>query len=139
MCYPRDMERQKTPIPCRPRRFKRTGRAALAAALAALAAFATGHAAAGQYANSRSPYWTVGSLNQVLSDACQKREFNQIEPFRLTLGFIGPAGMAITGIAKMGWNLNDPRGLAQSGFTYHFFNDGLSNCQVYLAGSRLTR
>ncbi len=139
MCYSRNMERDQTRTLCHPERFKRTGQTALAAALAALTIFGAGLAQAGQYANSRSPYWNVGSLNQVLSDACQNRQFNQIEPFQLTLGFIGPTGMAITGIAKMGWNLYDPTQLAQPGFTYHFFNDGLSNCQVYAAGSRLTR
>jgi len=95
--------------------------------------------AAGEYATSKSPYWAVGSLNPLLSDACQAREFNQIVPFKLTIGFQGPEGMAIVGVAKMGFNLYDPRRLAQPGFTYHFFNDGLSNCRVFLAGARLTQ
>lgn len=98
-----------------------------------------GRAEAGQYASSKSPYWDVGSLSAFLSDACQKREFNQIEPYRLNIGFNGGKGEALTGIAKMGWNLYDPKGMAQPGYTYHFFNDGYSNCKVYQAGKRLTR
>jgi len=111
----------------------------LALCAVTLAVIGAHPAAAGEYAQSKSPYWEVGSLNQLLSDACQQREFNQIQPFRLTIGFRGPKGMAIVGVAKMGFNLYDPRRLAQPGFTYHFFNDGLSNCRVYLAGARLTQ
>ncbi len=98
-----------------------------------------GRAEAGRYASSKSPYWDVGALSPLLSNACQKRAFNQIEPYRLNIGFDGGRGNALTGIAKMGWNLYDPKGLAQPGYTYHFFNDGQSNCKVYQAGSRLTR
>ncbi len=96
-------------------------------------------AGAGQYASSKRPYWDVGTLSPPLSNACQKREFNQIVPYRLNIGFNGGEGNALTGIAKMGWNLHDSKGLAQPGYTYHFFNDGQSNCAVYQAGSRLTR
>ncbi len=95
--------------------------------------------AAGEYAQSKRPYWDVGTLNVSLSGACRRGVFNQIKPFRLTIGFRGRQGMAIVGIAKMGYNLYDPTGLAQPGFTYHFFNDGISNCRVFIAGSRLTR
>jgi hypothetical protein len=37
-------------------------------------------------------------------------------------------------MGKKGWNLDDPLGLARDGFTYHFFNDGLSDCTVFVAG-----
>ncbi|MEE8393120.1 MAG: hypothetical protein V3R66_02145 [Rhodospirillales bacterium] len=96
-------------------------------------------ALAWQYTNSKLPFWQVGSLNKTLSDACQRRRFNQVRPLRLTIGFNGADGNAVTGIAKMGWNLYDPEGLAQPGFTYHFYHDGFSDCKVFLAGSRLTR
>ncbi len=96
-------------------------------------------ATARQYGNSKQPFWDVGSLNKSLSAACQRREFSQIRQLRLTIGFYGKTGTATIGIAKMGWNLYDPRGLSQPGFTYHFFHDGYSDCRVYIAGSRLTR
>lgn len=95
--------------------------------------------AAGEYAQSKSPYWKVGTLNVSLSGACRRGLFNQIKPFRTTIGFRGPKGMGIVGIAKVGYNLYDPTGLAQPGFTYHFFNDGMSNCRVFVAGSPLAR
>jgi len=83
--------------------------------------------------------WQVGSLNQTLSNACQRREFNQVRQLRLTIGYNGEKGQGITGVAKMGWNLYDPLGVAEPGFTYHFFHDGHSDCRVYIAGSRLSR
>jgi hypothetical protein len=95
--------------------------------------------AAGEYAQSERPYWDVGTLNVSLSGACRRGRFNQIKPFRTTIGFQGSKGMGIVGIAKVGYNLYDPTGLAQPGFTYHFFNDGMSNCRVFVAGSRLAR
>ncbi len=96
-------------------------------------------AGAGEYAQSKRPYWEVGTLNVSLSGACRRGVFNQIKPFRLTIGFRGPQGMAIVGIAKVGYNLYDPNGMARPGFTYHFFNDGMSNCRVFRAGSPLNR
>ncbi len=94
---------------------------------------------AGEYAQSKRPYWEVGTLNESLSGACRRDLFNQIKTFRLTIGFRGRQGMGIVGIAKVGYNLYDPTGLARPGFTYHFFNDGMSNCRVFIAGSPLAR
>ncbi len=101
--------------------------------------FSGPHAVAWQYSNSKHPFWAVGSLNKSLSEACRRREFSQISQLRMTIGFHGKKGTATIGIAKMGWNLYDPRGLSQPGYTYHFFHDGYSDCRVYIAGSRLTR
>jgi len=86
-----------------------------------------------QYAVSNSPYWRVGTLNRALSAACQRGEFGQRQHMRLTIGFVGNRGRAVTGIATSTWNLHDPRKLAQPETTYHFFNQGYSNCKVYTA------
>ncbi len=84
------------------------------------------------YAYSLSPYRLVGNLNSRLSYACRKREFSQKRQFRYIIGFVGKSGRAITGIATTNWNLYDPRNLADEGMTYHFYNDGYSDCEVYV-------
>ena len=86
-----------------------------------------------QYGTSKQPYWQVGALDKMLSLACRRGEFGQRKIKLLTIGFVGRQGRAQTGIAKNGWNLADPKGLAQPRTTYHFFNQGYSNCKVYKA------
>ncbi len=108
-------------------------------AAGAVAVLAAGQATAGKYGASRQPYWRVGTLDRNLSAACRRGEFNQLLPMRSTIGYSGEAGQGVTGIAKLGWNLRDPKGRALPGMTYHFYNDGYSNCRVYIAGRRLTR
>jgi hypothetical protein len=94
-----------------------------------------GSAAADQrYAVSLRPYWQVGQLDPELSDACRRLRFNQERPFRLYVGYAVRLGAGITGVARRGWNLRDPEGLAKFGLTYHFFDDGYSGCRVYVAG-----
>ena len=92
-----------------------------------------------QYATSQQAYWRVGQLDPVLSKACRKGEFGQRKLKLLTIGFIGVRGRAQTGIAKTGWNLVDPNRLAQPKTTYHFFNQGFSNCMVYKARNPRSR
>ena len=111
----------------------------LAVALSVLFVLPAFRASAGQYTNTKLPMWQVGSLNKTLSNACQRREFNQVKQLRLTIGYNGEKGQGITGVARMGWNLYDPLRVAEPGFTYHFFHDGHSDCRVYIAGSRLSR
>jgi hypothetical protein len=86
-----------------------------------------------EYATSKSPYWMVGTFSKKLSDACQRREFGQIRQYRYTIGFAGDKGQGLTGIADTQFNLYDPKGLAEKGFTYHFFDEGYSDCRVYFA------
>lgn len=93
-----------------------------------------GAAQAGRYANSRSPYWQVGKPDSQLSTACKFNRFNQVKDLRLFIGYLGDRGMGVTGVAQKGWNLRDPGGLAKAGLTYHFADDGLSTCRVYVAG-----
>ena len=85
------------------------------------------------YSYSSVPYWKVGSYSPRLSKACQERQFGQKRHFRYVIGFVGDEGRAITGIASSTWNLYDPTGLAAPSETYHFFNDGYSDCAVYVA------
>ena len=90
-------------------------------------------ARAAKYATSDAPFWRVGTINPKLSRACQRGEFGQVNRYLYNIGFIGPTGRALTGIATDTWNLYDPRGLAEAFTTYHFFNQGYSNCKVYVA------
>ena len=91
---------------------------------------------AARYARSNSPLWQVGHLDADLSNACRRLQFNQIQEQRHHIGFTGENGYGTVGIAKLGWNLRDPAGLARPSLTYHFFNDGHSNCKVFVAGDR---
>lgn len=89
----------------------------------------------GQYAVSEQPYWRVGQLSRQLSTACQRGEFGQKRHLRLSIGYVGARGRAVTGVATSNWNLVDPKGLAEPRKTYHFFNQGYSNCKVFVADS----
>lgn len=105
--------------------------AALTAALGLISADIP-PAAAGMFATSESPYWQVGRISAELSRACQKGEFGQVRRHLFNIGFIGPDGKSLTGIANTKWNLYDPRGLAEPEHSYHFYNQGYSNCKVYV-------
>lgn len=87
----------------------------------------------GEYANTRSPVYQVGDYSRDLSLLCRRGLFKQRKLLRLSIGYIGPNGQGITGIAQRGWNLYDPTGAAENERTYHFFNQGYSNCRVYVA------
>ena len=87
----------------------------------------------GQYATSLQPYWRVGNIDRVLSAACQKGQFGQRQYMRFHIGYTGPRGKTITGIATDVWNLNDPLNLRKPNQTYHFFNQGYSDCKVYVS------
>lgn len=102
-------------------------------ALAAVAKPAAADLYEQQHAVSKSPYWRVGAFNKQLSEACRRREFGQLRQYRYTIGYVGEKGPGITGIANTEFNLYDPKGLAQKGFTYHIFDEGYSDCRVYLA------
>ena len=106
--------------------------------LVTLAAIAAAPAEAGskRYATSRSDLARVGRLDRKLTAACRRHRFNQERDLRLYIGYIGPRGRGTTGVAKKGWNLRDPLNLARRGETYHFKNDGFSNCRVYVARGR---
>lgn len=114
------------------------GRNALVAMCLAPILLASGHVGAqnrikGEYAQSRQPVYRVGDLNQKLSALCRRGMFKQRKPYRLSIGYVGERGQGITGIAQLGWNLYDPTGAAEPERTYHFFNQGYSNCRVYVA------
>ena len=96
-------------------------------------------AGSGKYTRSKLPYWDVGQFNSALSDACQRHTFNQKKIQNLNIGYSGEMGRGVTGIATREWNLHDPEGLAEDNITYHFFNDGYSNCKVYIARLKVAR
>ena len=87
----------------------------------------------GQYATSKYPYASVGNISKQLSNACRQGKFRQRKYLLYSIGYVGKKGRGITGIAKKGWNLHDPLGLARDQYTYHFYNQGYSNCKVYFA------
>ncbi len=86
-----------------------------------------------QYTVSKQPYWAVGVFNRLLSNACRRGEFIQHDVESYSIGYLGEKGRAITGIATKGWNLLDINGLSKPNLTYHFKNQGYSNCKVYVA------
>jgi hypothetical protein len=86
-----------------------------------------------QYTVSKQPYWAVGVFDHLLSKACQRGEFIQRRVDSYSIGYLGEKGRGITGIATKGWNLLDINGLSKPNFTYHFKNQGFSNCKVYVA------
>ena len=115
------------------------------AIIAALSGFAAlgfgvaGFAGSGKFTATKLPYWDVGEYNEALSQACRQSAFNQRKIQSLNIGYYGKVGMGVTGIATREWNLSDPTGLAKANITYHFFNDGYSNCKVYIAHMRPRR
>lgn len=106
---------------------------ALALAVFGLAAAHADAVIKGQYATSKQPLYQVGDLNQKLSNLCRQGLFKQRRVLRLSIGYKGDKGQGITGIAQKDWNLYDPKGVAEQDRTYHFFNQGYSNCRVYVA------
>lgn len=125
----------------RPESTARVGTAAIGVVVAVVAvvaviAAAGNSAEAGRYAGSKKPFWHVGNLDADLTEACRRSQFNQIHDQRHHIGFTGEEGQGTVGFAKLGWNLRDPSGLARPGLTYHFFNDGQSNCKVFVARDR---
>lgn len=113
-----------------------------AAALCALVTASFGAAAvagSGKYTTSKQPYWNVGQYNDILSDACRQNLFNQKKIQNLNIGYLGKVGMGVTGIATRDWNLSDPNAMAEPNVTYHFFNDGYSNCKVFIARAKPRR
>ena len=85
------------------------------------------------YATSTSGASLVGSLNKDLSIACRRQQFNQLRAYHFVIKFKGDKDTGISGVATTNWNLYDPRRLAQPQMTFHFFNDGYSNCRVYVS------
>ncbi len=112
---------------------------AVLSGFAALGFSATGFAGSGKFTTTKLPYWAVGEYNEALSQACRQSAFNQRKIQSLNIGYYGKVGMGVTGIATREWNLSDPTGLAKPNITYHFFNDGYSNCKVYIAHMRPRR
>lgn len=85
------------------------------------------------WATTASGASLVGSLNQRLSLACRAREFNQRRAYHIVIKFKGDTDTGVSGIATTNWNLYDPTNLAEPRMTFHFFNDGYSNCRVYVS------
>lgn len=113
----------------------RTAALAVASVLTFALTFALsgGDAHAGRHAKSQQPHWNVGQLDRDLSNACRHGRFNQRSDHRRYIGYLGDAGAGTTGIARQSWNLRDPDRRSKPDATYHFADDGLSTCRVYVA------
>ncbi|MEQ8664486.1 MAG: hypothetical protein RIC16_02065 [Rhodospirillales bacterium] len=85
------------------------------------------------YATSTSGASLVGSLNKDLSAACRRQRFNQLRAYHFVIKFKGDRDTGVSGVATTNWNLYDPLRLAEPRMTFHFFNDGYSNCRVYVS------
>ena len=106
----------------------------LAGTLLAVAMWAgSGVAHAERHATTQRAQWDVGKLDSGLSEACRRGQFNQIADHHRHIAYRGEVGAGTTGIAKKGWNLRDPGARADPMATYHFADDGLSTCRVYVA------
>jgi hypothetical protein len=107
----------------------------LVAAAAGFAAAVPVAPAGSPYAWTNKPYWDVGKLDKELSLLCRRDQFNQVQKNRLKIWYTGKdnIGRGNTGVAKRGWNLSDPLGKAVADRTYHFVNDGYSDCKVFVA------
>ena len=116
-------------------KFLRPALSGIAVSVALLGGFTAeaGNRVKGQYATTKQPYWKVGKIDKALSGACQRGEFRQRKVATYSVGYIGSQGRGLTGIASKDWNLIDPNGLAKPGFSYHFYNQGYSNCKVFVA------
>ena len=85
-----------------------------------------------QYAYSNDPFYKIGNINAELSKLCRLGSFNQHRIGEYFTAFGGDS-RNIVGIAKKNYNLFDPTAKADPSKTYHFFNDGTSQCRVYVA------
>lgn len=90
---------------------------------------------------SKKPYWQVGLLDPVLTEACQLGDF--VTPFlnRIVVKFEGPIGQGFlqTVMPQHRHLLIDRRHLAKPNETYFFLDTGLPTCQVWLVGSSMAR
>lgn len=87
-----------------------------------------------QWGTSTDPYWKVGARDNALSLLCRQGTFNEVRLNYYYISFVGKDGRGIVGIAKVGFNLRDPAGKGDPTKTYHFYEDGTSDCAVFVAG-----
>lgn len=85
-----------------------------------------------QYGYSSDQFYKIGNMSQELSKLCRVGQFNQRRIGEYYTAFGGDS-RNILGIAKKNYNLYDPTGKADEAKTYHFYNDGTSQCKVYVA------
>jgi len=82
---------------------------------------------------SEMPFWEVGTLDKNLSMLCSTGRFNQVDTNRVTVGFSGPVGQGVLGMAKGdGWNLYDPTRVAKKDSYYYFHRDRTGQCSVFV-------
>lgn len=89
-----------------------------------------------QYGISDQPLYKVGTHNSPLSLLCRQGKFNEVRINYYYMTFTNPEWGGAVGIAKKNFNLYDPEQKAIPTETYFFYQDGTSECAVYLAKDR---
>ncbi len=89
-----------------------------------------------QYGISKEPLWKVGTRDTALSLACRQGRFNEARINYYYMTFTNAEFGGTTGIAKVGFNLIDKDNKGRPNETYFFYQDGTSECGVFIAKDR---
>jgi len=86
-----------------------------------------------RYGISNEPLYKVGTRSSPLSLLCRQGQFNEVRINFYYMTFTNPQWGGTVGIAKVGFNLYDPGNKGNPNESYFFYEDGTSDCAVYLA------
>ena len=80
----------------------------------------------------RTPYWSYGKIDPVLTEACRLGDFASAEINRIVLQFSGDQGRAMFLVVPPQYRhlLFDRRKLARPNVTYYFLDSGAPDCEV---------
>jgi hypothetical protein len=80
----------------------------------------------------KTPYWSFGKLDPVLTEACRLGDFATAPLNRILLQFAGDRGRALFQVVPPLYRhlLFDRRKLARPGVTYYFFDTAQPSCEV---------
>ena len=89
----------------------------------------------------RQPYWTLGQLDPVLTEACRLGDFASLPLNRIIVRFAGDQGRAVAQVVPPLYRhlLVDRRRLARPGETYYFFATADPDCEVRVEGAARVR
>lgn len=86
-----------------------------------------------QWGETNNPFTDVGNRSQELTQLCRLGYFNQRRIAETFIRYKGAERGGLLGIAKQAYNLYDPLKKSEPDKTYHFHNDGTSQCKVFVA------
>jgi hypothetical protein len=80
----------------------------------------------------KTPYWSFGKVDPVLSEACRLGDFATLPLNRIMLQFVGSEGRARFQVVPPLYRhlLVDRRSLARPGVTYYFLGTAQPDCEV---------